>query len=61
MFKQHYEKVEAPKAEYKRYEGQGGQEYYARKDEKGESVKRQLAIGGAAVGVIALAYFYTFS
>jgi hypothetical protein len=35
MFKEHYEKVEAPKAAYQKYEGQGSDHYYARKDEKG--------------------------
>lgn len=58
MFKEHYEKVEQPKAEYQKYEGQN-QSYYARKDEVGEKPWRQVAAGSAAVLILLAAYYYT--
>ena len=60
LFKEHYEKVEAPRANFKRYEGQGGDEYYAHKQEKGQPIWRQLAGGLAAMSTIAVGYLYTY-
>ena len=59
MFKDHYEKVEVPKGDYRRYEGQAGDEYYAHKGEKGGETWKQVAGVGAAIGVVMAAYFYT--
>jgi stalled ribosome alternative rescue factor ArfA len=58
LFKQHHEKVEKPKGNYKRYEGQGGDEYYAHKEEKGESNWKFVATGAAALGVVGLTIAY---
>jgi hypothetical protein len=60
LFKDHYEKVEQPKSEYKKYEGQS-ESYYARKDEEGEKTWKQVAAGSAAVVIMGAAYYYTNS
>lgn len=58
LFKQHYEQMEQPKAEYQKYEGQN-ESYYARKDEQGEKPWRQVAAGSAALLIVLAAYYYT--
>lgn len=60
LFKQHYENVEQPKAEYQKYEGQN-QSYYARKDEQGEKLWKQVTAGSVGLLIILAAYYYTNS